>query len=74
MENGITYIVDSQTDDYVIINEHIDLTHPGCPVVCLNKDVQWTVVSRQMTQQEFNERYPNNTLHPNHSETAQERE
>lgn len=73
MENGITYTVESQTDAYVIIREHIDLTHPGCPVVCLDKDARWAITSNMMTRQEFNERYPNNTPHPAHSEKAPER-
>ena len=72
-QNGITYTVESQNDAYVIIREHIDLTHPDCPVVCLGKDARWAITSNMMTRQEFNERYPNNTPHPAHSEKEQER-
>jgi hypothetical protein len=41
MEYGITYEVQSQTNTHVLIRERIDLTHPDCPVVCLDNEASF---------------------------------
>ena len=48
MGNGITWSIKSTDGDYVVIQEHIDLTHPNCPVVGPT-DATWIMLEKHLT-------------------------
>lgn len=57
MGNGISYSIGEVTDKHVTVVERIDLTHPNCPVVCLNKDAAFIEQRYPMSPTEYLERF-----------------
>jgi len=62
-ERGITFTVSSVTDSHVCIVEHVDFSHPDCPVARWNPAIAWAIFQRHIPIPEFVDRFgplPNN--------------